>query len=92
MDDMQLKSLVEAQKDWIIGMRRKLHQIPEDGFKDFETQQTIMDALDEIGYNGVYNMELNLAFYGEELLVDTAQFAVKVLRRFLNTRDSHKED
>ena len=65
------------------------HKIPLSGSIDWKDT---FDALDEIGYNGVYNMELNLAFYGEELLVDTAQFAVKVLRRFLNTRDSHKED
>ena len=49
MDDLQLKELVGAQKDWIISMRRKLHRIPEDGFKEFKTQQAIMDALDEIG-------------------------------------------
>ena len=49
MNDQQLKSLVEAEKEWIIGMRRKLHRIPEDGFQEFKTQRTIMDALDEIG-------------------------------------------
>lgn len=49
MNDQQLKQLVEAQKDWIISMRRKLHRIPEDGFKEFKTQRAIMDALDEIG-------------------------------------------
>lgn len=49
MDDHQLKALVEAEKDWIINIRRTLHRIPEDGFKEFKTQQAIMDALDEIG-------------------------------------------
>ncbi len=49
MDDLQFKALVDAQKDWIIGMRRKLHRIPEDGFKEFKTQKAIMNALDEIG-------------------------------------------
>lgn len=49
MDEKQLKQLVENEKEWIIGMRRKLHRIPEDGFKEFKTQQAIMDALDEIG-------------------------------------------
>ncbi len=49
MDDLQLKALIEAQKDWIINMRRKLHRIPEDGFQEFKTQKVIMDALDEIG-------------------------------------------
>lgn len=49
MDYMELKRLVEAEADWIIAMRRKLHRIPEDGFKEFKTQQAVMDALDEIG-------------------------------------------
>jgi len=49
MDDLQLKLLVEAQKDWIISMRRKLHRIPEDGFQEYKTQKAIMDALEEIG-------------------------------------------
>ena len=49
MDVQQLKILVEAQKDWIINLRRKLHRIPEDGFKEFKTQRIIMDTLDEIG-------------------------------------------
>ena len=49
MDIQQLKMLVEAEKDWIIALRRKLHRIPEGGFKEFKTQQVIMAALDEIG-------------------------------------------
>ncbi|MDD6051441.1 MAG: M20 family metallopeptidase [Clostridiales bacterium] len=49
MNDQQLKQLVEAEKDWIIAMRRKLHRIPEGGFKEFKTQQAIMAALEEIG-------------------------------------------
>ena len=49
MNDQQLKALVDAEKDWIISLRRRLHRIPEDGFQEFKTQQVIMDALDEIG-------------------------------------------
>ncbi len=49
MDDQLLKSLVEAEKEWIINLRRKLHRIPEDGFKEFKTQRVIMDTLEEIG-------------------------------------------
>ncbi len=49
MDDQQLRRLVEAEKDWIIAIRRKLHRIPENGFQEFKTQQAIMDALEEIG-------------------------------------------
>ncbi len=44
-----IRQLAEAQQDWIIQMRRKLHRIPESGFQEFKTQRAIMDALDEIG-------------------------------------------
>ena len=49
MNDQRLKELVNAERDWIVSMRRKLHRIPEGGFKEFKTQQAIVDALDEIG-------------------------------------------
>lgn len=49
----------------------------------------IFSALDEIGYNGYYNMELELARYGEEIMPDTAEFAIKVLRNFLRSREIH---
>lgn len=49
MNDRLLKSLVDAEKKWIIELRRKLHRIPEDGFKEFKTQRLIMDTLEEIG-------------------------------------------
>ena len=49
MNDQQLKDAVQAQKEWIVAMRRKLHRIPEDGFKEFKTQQAIIEALQETG-------------------------------------------
>ena len=49
MEDRELRALVEAQSEWMIQMRRKLHQIPEKGFAEYKTQQAIMDALDEMG-------------------------------------------
>ena len=49
MEDRELKALVEAQKDWIVDVRRKLHRIPERGFDLFKTQKAVMDTLDEIG-------------------------------------------
>ena len=59
------------------------HKMPLSGSMDWND---IFDALDETGYNGIYNMELNLAFYGRELAPDYAAFAVKVLRHFLDER------
>ena len=49
MEDKELRALVEAQSDWMIQMRRKLHRIPENGFAEYKTQKAIMDALDELG-------------------------------------------
>ncbi len=49
MKEWNIRALVEAEKDWIIHMRRTLHRIPEGGFAEFKTQRTIMDALDAIG-------------------------------------------
>ena len=49
MEDKELRALVEAQSDWMIQMRRKLHRIPENGFAEYKTQKAIMDALDEMG-------------------------------------------
>ena len=34
MDDQKLKSLVEAEREWIIAKRRELHRVPENGFEE----------------------------------------------------------
>ena len=44
------------------------------------------EALREIGYNGVYNMELHLPRYGEEIMPEFCRFAVTVLRNFLEKK------
>lgn len=49
MNDCELKTLVEAQKDWMIQKRRALHRIPERGFAELKTQKLIMETLEEIG-------------------------------------------
>ncbi|MGN0992213.1 MAG: M20 family metallopeptidase [Candidatus Ventricola sp.] len=49
MKDCELRALVEAQKDWMVNIRRKLHRIPEQGFAEVKTQKVIMETLDELG-------------------------------------------
>lgn len=49
MNDQELRARVEAERDWVIGMRRTLHRIPERGFAEVKTQQTIIAALNELG-------------------------------------------
>ena len=50
----------------------------------------VMDALDEVGYRGIYNLEISLRCFGEELLVETAEFGIKVFRNYLEQRDKRK--
>ncbi|MBQ8510242.1 MAG: sugar phosphate isomerase/epimerase [Clostridia bacterium] len=59
------------------------HKIPMTGCIDWND---VFNALDEIGYSGNYNMELNLAHFGKGFLVETAAFAIKVMRNFLKNR------
>lgn len=46
----------------------------------------VFDALDEVGYHGYYNMELNLLHFGESMMIETAAFAVKLMKDILNRR------
>lgn len=46
----------------------------------------VLDALDEIGYDGVYNMELNLKHFGEGFEIQTAEFAIKTMKHMLKNR------
>ncbi|MBQ9773144.1 MAG: sugar phosphate isomerase/epimerase [Clostridia bacterium] len=59
------------------------HKIPMTGCIDWAD---VFDALDEVGYTGVYNMELNLSHFGNDFQIETAAFAVKVMKHFLHTR------
>jgi len=59
------------------------HKIPMTGVIDWNE---VFNALDEINYKGVYNMELNLKHFGENFLIETAEFAVKVMKNILADR------
>lgn len=59
------------------------HKVPMTGCIDWTD---LMDALDEIGYGGYYNMEINLKSFGEDFAVEYGRFAVKVMRQILKTR------
>lgn len=49
MEMNEIRALVEAEKDWITDMRRRLHRVPERGFAEFKTQKIVTDALDAMG-------------------------------------------
>lgn len=59
------------------------HKIPMTGTIDWKD---VFDALDEVNYQGNYNMELNLRHFGKKFAVETAAFAVKVMRFMLDER------
>lgn len=61
------------------------HKMPLSGCIDWKD---VLDALDEIGYDGIYNMELNLRHFGDELKVEYAEFAIKVMRNLLDKREN----
>lgn len=63
------------------------HKIPMTGTIDWED---VFDALDEVGYDGYYNMELSLKWFGEDLMKESAAFAVKVMKHFLEKRYNTK--
>lgn len=49
MDDLRLKELAMAQREWAIATRRALHKIPEPGFQEEKTRALIGAKLAEIG-------------------------------------------
>ncbi len=59
------------------------HKVPLSGTVDW---QDVLAALQEIGYAGDYNMELNLRFFGKQPATMDAyeRFAVQVMREMLN--------
>lgn len=59
------------------------HCFPFTGTIDWKD---VFDALDEVGYEGPYNLELNLTAFGRPLIEDTMAFGVRVLRRMLTDR------
>lgn len=56
------------------------HKLPLSGTIDWKD---VLLALKEVGYTGVYNMELTLGRYGKEIMIDHGAFAVKVMRNLL---------
>ena len=59
------------------------HKPPMTGTLDWND---ILSALDEIGYSGTYNMELNLKHFGENFMCETAEFSVRLLKHLLASR------
>ncbi len=60
------------------------HKIPLTGSIDWND---VFDALDEVGYDGVYNMELALTkIGGKNMEIPTTEYAVKVMKNILKER------
>lgn len=57
------------------------HKIPLSGSVNWPE---VFKALDSVNYCGNYNMELKLDFFGEKLAIDTAEFAIKIMRELVS--------
>jgi len=57
------------------------HKIPLSGTIDWED---VFQALKEIDYQGVYNLEVQLKCFGDNMMKETAEFAVKVMRNYIS--------
>jgi IAA-amino acid hydrolase len=49
MQDVALAKAASAARDWIVAIRRELHQYPELGYQEFRTSELIRRKLDELG-------------------------------------------
>jgi len=87
-DGVQVGDFIRMMGDAVVC----LHMHDNDGFSDqhrFPYMGTIdwedtLNALDEIGYKGVFNLELSLRkFGGNEVAYDAAGFGIKVMRNML---------
>lgn len=56
------------------------HKPPKTGDINWDE---VMSALNEIGYDGVYNLELNLQHFGKGYEIETAEFSVKLMKYML---------
>ncbi len=57
------------------------HRIPCTGTIDWED---VFNALNEIGYDGFYNAEVNFHYISRTFMAETAEFTVKTLRHLLS--------
>ena len=59
------------------------HKPPFTGSIDWND---VFDALDEVGYDGVYNLEMHLPCFGKGFEIETAEFSAKLMRHALSKR------
>ncbi|MBR2021954.1 MAG: sugar phosphate isomerase/epimerase [Clostridia bacterium] len=56
------------------------HKPPKTGVINWNE---VLSALDDVGYDGVYNLELNLQCFGKGFEIETAEFSIKLMRFML---------
>lgn len=49
----------------------------------------VFDALDEVGYNGVYNLEVSVSAFGKGFEMETGDFSIKHLKYLLDKRQKN---
>ncbi len=63
------------------------HKIPYSASINFDA---VFEALSEIGYSGIYNMEISLSHFGADFEREEAAFAVKCMKNILKTKTNKK--
>ena len=48
---MEIKELAKKYKDYVVGLRREFHQMPEPSLQEYKTSKRIQDELDKMGAN-----------------------------------------
>lgn len=58
------------------------HKPPKTGDINWDE---VLNALDEVGYDGVYNVEVNLSCFGKGFEIEVAEFSVKLMKYMLES-------
>lgn len=94
VSDVSRKLLDFAKKkevfDWLVGIRRKIHENPELGYEEFETSKLIRSELDKMGIKYKHPVAVTgvIAFIGSgqppfvALRADMDALAMQVLSKF----------
>ena len=46
---MEIKELAKKYKDYVVGLRREFHQMPEPSLQEYKTSKRIQEELDKMG-------------------------------------------
>ena len=87
MPNQQILSEARAQSDWIVAIRRRLHQFPELMYEEVKTSQLVRDTLDELGIS----YQSGIAETGVVATLGTGESPCIALRADMDALPIHEE-